>query len=207
MRKGISPIYEKNLEELMALNKERLTYTSNYKKAYQEADVILIGVGTPENADGSANLTYIYTVLDQIIESIVKDVVVVIKSTVPIGTNDRIEEYLNSKLQNITVSVASNPEFLAQGSAVHDTLYANRIIVGAEDERAKKVMSIGLITAAALIPAKPVPSPAPIPAKKVTRIVIRICCISNPPISPHHTVGKSEFDFGNASFKMWGSSF
>ncbi len=137
MQEGISPIYEEGLEELMHLNEERLTYTTDYKKAYSKADVIFIGVGTPEKEDGSANLTYLYAVLDQIRESVTKDTVVVIKSTVPIGTNDEVEKYLNEKVSGLKISIVSNPEFLAQGTAVHDTLYATRIVVGVEDDYAK----------------------------------------------------------------------
>lgn len=141
MQEGISPIYEEGLEELMHLNKKRLTYTTDYKKAYSQADVIFIGVGTPEKEDGSANLTYLYAVLDQIRESVTKDTVVVIKSTVPIGTNDEVEKYLNEKVSGLKISIVSNPEFLAQGTAVHDTLYATRIVVGVEDDYAKKIMT------------------------------------------------------------------
>ena len=141
MQEGISPIYEEGLEELMHLNKERLTYTTDYKKAYSKADVIFVGVGTPEKEDGSANLTYLYAVLDQIRESVTKDTVVVIKSTVPIGTNDEVEKYLNEKVSGLKISIVSNPEFLAQGTAVHDTLYATRIVVGVEDDYAKKIMT------------------------------------------------------------------
>lgn len=142
MGRGISPIYEENLEELMNKNKERLTYTTDYKMAYSNADVIFIGVGTPERSDGSANLDYLYAVCDQIAESVTKDVVVVVKSTVPIGTNDEVEKYLNSKVNGkYNIMVASNPEFLAQGTAVRDTLYASRIVVGVQDHEAKVIMT------------------------------------------------------------------
>lgn len=142
MRRGISPIYEQDLEELMRENKERLIYTTDYLNAYRDKDVIFIGVGTPEKKDGSANLEYLYTVCDQIIESINKDVVIVIKSTVPIGTNDTIDKYLDEKIKGkYKIEVVSNPEFLAQGTAVHDTLYATRIVVGAEKSYAKGVMT------------------------------------------------------------------
>ena len=120
MQEGISPIYEEGLEELMHLDSKNLTYTTDYKNAYKNADVIFIGVGTPENKDGSANLTYLYAVLDQIAESVSKDTVVVIKSTVPIGTNDKVEAYINDKV-DFNIRIVSNPEFLAQGTAVHDT--------------------------------------------------------------------------------------
>lgn len=141
MRKGISPIYEQDLEKLMNENKERLNYTTDYKLAYKDADVIFIGVGTPERIDGSANLDYIYKVSEQIAESLEKDCVVVVKSTVPIGTNDEVEKYLkNNVKEGINVNVASNPEFLAQGTAVRDTLHASRIVVGTESEVAKEIM-------------------------------------------------------------------
>ena len=141
MRSGKSPIYEEGLEELMNENKERLTYTTDYKMAYKDADVIFIGVGTPERIDGSANLDYVKTVVRQIAESIEKDVVVVVKSTVPIGTNDKVEEYLKKNVKKgLKVYVASNPEFLAQGTAVRDTLYASRIVVGTENRVAERLM-------------------------------------------------------------------
>lgn len=141
MKSGKSPIYEEGLEELMNENKERLTYTTDYKMAYKDADVIFIGVGTPERIDGSANLDYVKTVVRQIAESIEKDVVVVVKSTVPIGTNDKVEEYLKKNVKKgLKVYVASNPEFLAQGTAVRDTLYASRIVVGTENRVAERIM-------------------------------------------------------------------
>ena len=141
MRSGISPIYEEGLEELMKKNKERLTYTSNYKEAYKDADVIIIGVGTPERKDGSANLDYVFGVSKQIAESIEKNCVVVVKSTVPIGTNDEVEKYINENVKDgIVVHVASNPEFLAQGTAVRDTLHASRIVIGTEDKEAEEIL-------------------------------------------------------------------
>lgn len=141
MRSGTSPIYEEGLEELMKKNKERLTYTSNYKEAYKDADVIIIGVGTPERKDGSANLDYVFGVSKQIAESLEKDCVVVVKSTVPIGTNDEVEKYINENVKDgIIVYVASNPEFLAQGTAVRDTLHASRIVIGTEDKEAEEIL-------------------------------------------------------------------
>lgn len=141
MRDGISPIYEQDLEHLMLLNKDRLTYTVDYESAYRDADVIFIGVGTPEKTDGSANLAYVFSVAKQIAASVNKDCVVVVKSTVPIGTNDKVEIYINQELlNNVNVHVASNPEFLAQGSAIRDTLHTSRIVLGVESEYAKEVL-------------------------------------------------------------------
>lgn len=143
MKSGVSPIYEADLEELMQKNYAagRINYTTDYKSAYKDADAIFIGVGTPEQADGSANLSYIATVAKQIAESIEKDCLVVVKSTVPIGTNDKVEQFIQDFLVNdVKVEVASNPEFLAQGSAVHDTLYAERIVIGTESKWAEEVL-------------------------------------------------------------------
>jgi len=141
MRQCKSPIYEPGLEELMVKNKDRLTYTTDYKSAYKDPDVIIIGVGTPEKKDGSANLTYVFDVAKQIGENLEKDCIVVVKSTVPIGTNDRVEKLIREHLrEGVDVEVASNPEFLAQGTAVHDTLYASRIVIGAETDKARDVV-------------------------------------------------------------------
>ncbi|WP_409295926.1 UDP-glucose dehydrogenase family protein [Peribacillus sp. SCS-26] len=141
MKRAISPIYEPGLEELMVDNMSKLNFTTDYKDVYQDADIIFIGVGTPEKQDGSANLKYVYEVAEQIAESIEKDCVVVVKSTVPIGTNDKIEELIKAKLKhNVKVYVASNPEFLSQGTAVRDTLHASRIVIGVEDPYAGEVL-------------------------------------------------------------------
>jgi UDPglucose 6-dehydrogenase len=143
MKKGISPIYEAGLEELMQRNYAagRIDYTTDYKSAYRDADAIFIGVGTPEQPDGSADLSYIATVARQIAENIEKDCLVVVKSTVPVGTNDKVEQFIKDFLVNdVKVEVASNPEFLAQGSAVHDTLHAARIIIGTDSKWAEDML-------------------------------------------------------------------
>ena len=141
MKSGICPIYEENLEELMVknYNEGRLEYTTNYKEAYKDADVIFIGVGTPEQEDGSANLAFVATVSRQIAESVEKDCLVVVKSTVPIGTNDKVEQFIKDSLvRDVKIDVASNPEFLAQGHAVRDTLQAKRIVIGTESKEAEQ---------------------------------------------------------------------
>ena len=143
MRQGISPIYEEGLEELMQKNnaKGTLHFTTDYQEAYKDADAIFIGVGTPEMPDGSANLGYIATVSRQIAETIEKDCLVVVKSTVPVGTNDKVEQFIKDFLvHDVKVEVASNPEFLAQGTAVHDTLHAARIIIGTESKEAEALL-------------------------------------------------------------------
>jgi len=144
MESGVSPIFETDLENLMRKNlrEGRLRFTVDYKDAYRTADAIFIGVGTPEQPDGSADLSGVATVARQIAENIEKDCLVVVKSTVPVGTNDKVEQFIRDFLRlDVKVEVASNPEFLAQGSAVHDTLYASRIIIGTESEWAKKILT------------------------------------------------------------------
>ncbi len=143
MRAGESPIYEEGLEELMreSIKVGRIEFTTDYASAYRSADAIFIGVGTPEQPDGSANLSYIATVARQVAESVERDCLVVVKSTVPVGTNDKVDQFIHDFLtHDVRVEVASNPEFLAQGTAVHDTLHAQRIIIGTESERAERML-------------------------------------------------------------------
>lgn len=139
LKQGILPIFEEGLSELIEKNKTRLIFTTDYTTAYKNPDVIFIGVGTPENQDGTANLTYVYQVIEQIATSLEKDCTIVIKSTVPIGTNDKIEQYFKEH-SKYKINVVSNPEFLSQGSAVKDTLYASRIIVGTNNQTATEIM-------------------------------------------------------------------
>lgn len=143
IKNGISPIYEPGLDEVLKEGYEngRLDFTIDYKNTYKDADVIFIGVGTPEKYDGSANLKYVYTVAKQIAESVEKDCLVVIKSTVPIGTNDKIELYIKENLKNkVNIELVSNPEFLSQGTAIKDTIYATRIVIGTKSQYAADIM-------------------------------------------------------------------
>ena len=142
LKRGECPIFEKGLPELLAEGRERMSFTTDYRPAYRDADVIIVAVGTPEKADGSANLTYVFSVAEQIAESVEAPCVVAMKSTVPIGTNDKIEEHIRKHLtHDVPVTVVSNPEFLSQGTAVHDMLHAYRIVVGTDDPRARERMS------------------------------------------------------------------
>lgn len=141
---GTSPIYEDGLDALLRENRERLTFTTDAAAAYRDAEVIIIGVGTPEKKDGSANLSYLYAVVDEIAASAERDCVVIVKSTVPIGTNDRVEARLRERVAGrVKVDVVSNPEFLAQGTAVRDTLAPSRIVIGAENaDAAEKIRAM-----------------------------------------------------------------
>jgi UDPglucose 6-dehydrogenase len=141
LREGKPPIYEQDLEKYMLSNAERIRYTTDYQQAYGNAEVIFICAGTPEKKDGSANLSYVYGVAKQIAETIRKDCVVAVKSTVPVGTNDKVEKLMKDYNKcNAAIDVVSNPEFLAQGTAIIDTLYPNRIIIGAESKKAEIIM-------------------------------------------------------------------
>ncbi len=141
MKNGTPPFFEPDLETLMAKNSERLRYTTDFRSAYSDAEVIFIGVGTPEKKDGSANLSYVFEVAQNIADSVTNDCVVVVKSTVPIGTNDRVEKLIKEKLVNpVNIYVVSNPEFLAQGTAIRDTMHSSRIVVGVQDDYSRAVM-------------------------------------------------------------------
>ncbi|ODG93164.1 UDP-glucose 6-dehydrogenase [Gottfriedia luciferensis] len=143
MSKGRSPIYEPGLEELMEKNIKlgRLRFTTEHKGAFNNSDVIYIAVGTPDNEDGTANLTYINQVIDVIANSITEDKIIVTKSTVPVGTNHLIMKKLNEKLPNhIKVEVVSNPEFLREGSAIEDIFHGDRIVIGADNQLASEII-------------------------------------------------------------------
>lgn len=143
LKKAESPIYEKDLNEYLArtINEGKIEFTNDMEKAYRDADAIFIAVGTPERTDGSANLEYIKAVAKDIASFNQTGALVIIKSTVPIGTNEYIEEFIKkNKVHDVDFELASNPEFLAQGSAINDTINASRIVFGVESERAKDIL-------------------------------------------------------------------
>lgn len=143
IRAGHSPVFEEGLEELMQKNMRegRLYCTCDPSLAYGSAEVIFIGVGTPQLPDGSADLSYIAAAARQIAEHAQRDCLVVVKSTVPVGTNDRVERLIRAyKSHGVDIEVASNPEFLAQGSAVRDTLKAQRIVIGTQSRKAEETL-------------------------------------------------------------------
>ena len=143
MQNGQSPIYEPGLDDLMLNNIEagRLNFTTDHLTAFKGVQVIYIAVGTPDNEDGTANLTYVNQVIEQISQNVKQDVIVVTKSTVPVGTNHYIKGKLKELLvEDIKIEVVSNPEFLREGSAVYDIFNGDRIVLGAECEEALEVM-------------------------------------------------------------------
>lgn len=143
MSEGKSPIYEPGLDKLMIKNIEagRLNFSTNHSEVFKKVGIIYIAVGTPENKDGTANLTYINQVVQQIAQNIEQDVIVVTKSTVPVGTNHHIKNKLKEQLPTgIKVEVVSNPEFLREGSAVYDVFNGDRIVIGADSKEASAVI-------------------------------------------------------------------
>ncbi|PFK47344.1 UDP-glucose 6-dehydrogenase [Bacillus cereus] len=137
LNQGEAPLYEPGIEEYIKkhLHARNIVFTNKIGENIQDSDFIFVAVGTPQNADGSADLTNIFEVIQEIVKYIVKDVVVVVKSTVPVGTNERIKEMLNErKNSNVMIQVASNPEFLREGSALQDTFQGERIIIGVNED-------------------------------------------------------------------------
>lgn len=143
MQQGISPIYEPGLSEMMTknINENRLSFTTDHRQGLKHSDVIYIAVGTPENQDGSADMSYVIQAARDIAENIQQNVIVVTKSTVPVGTNDMIKQTIQSHMAaNLQMEVVSNPEFLKEGSAIHDSFHGDRIVIGAENEYASNVI-------------------------------------------------------------------
>ena len=146
LRNGILPIYEPGLEEMVLRNtqKERLSFSTSIQESIQDADVAFIAVGTPPGEDGSADLKYVLAVARSIGKYMNKYLVVVTKSTVPVGTAKKVraavEEELKMRESNLEFDVASNPEFLKEGAAIDDFLKPDRIVVGVESERAEDIM-------------------------------------------------------------------
>ncbi|MHB8065127.1 MAG: UDP-glucose dehydrogenase family protein [Ruminiclostridium sp.] len=137
----IMPIFEPELEDMFNKNKERLRFITDHKEAYLDSEVVFICVGTPEKKDGSANLKYVFDAVQQVAESAQKDCILVIKSTVPVGTGDKLEEVVKQRVNSrVHFEIASNPEFLSQGTAIHDTMNAARIILGVKSPQVEQVL-------------------------------------------------------------------
>jgi UDPglucose 6-dehydrogenase len=142
LRSGVSPIYEPGLEALIQLNviHERLTFTTDIEDALEDSEITFIAVGTPEGEDGSADLGYVRDVAEKIGQLAKNDMTVVVKSTVPVGTCDIVNEIIQDTLQKrrsqLQLEVASNPEFLKEGSAIDDFRLPDRIVCGVASTKA-----------------------------------------------------------------------
>ena len=147
LKKGILPIYEPGLEDIVRDNhaSERLIFTTSLAEAVEQSEVFFIAVGTPPGEDGSADLRYVLEVARQIGDTLSSPAIVVNKSTVPVGTADLVREAIRERLAargvEIEFSVVSNPEFLKEGAAVNDFMHPDRIVIGADNEHARQVMS------------------------------------------------------------------
>ncbi|PQJ21113.1 UDP-glucose/GDP-mannose dehydrogenase family protein [Tenacibaculum sp. SG-28] len=142
LQKGIIPIYEPGLEKMVQKNikNKNLHFTTKLEEAIKEAEIVFIAVGTPMGDDGSADLQYVLTVAKEIGQKMNKRLVVVDKSTVPVGTADRVKETIQLELdkrgKNIVFDVVSNPEFLKEGDAINDFMKPDRLVIGADTDYA-----------------------------------------------------------------------
>ena len=140
LKNGILPIFEPHLGTMVKKGQEKgdLIFTTQIKEALDNTDIIFIAVGTPMAKDGSANLDYIFSAASDIAQNISHDSLVVIKSTVPVGTcfkvKNHIQDILNDKGSSVKIDIASNPEFLKEGRAIEDCMHPDRIVIGAESE-------------------------------------------------------------------------
>lgn len=146
LKKGIVPIYEPGLDDMIERNYKgnRLGFTTSLPDSLNECSVIFIAVGTPPDEDGSADLKHVLAVAREVGQNIEDYILVVTKSTVPVGTAEKVrtavQEELDKRGSNIKFDVASNPEFLKEGDAIDDFLKPDRIVVGTDSERAEEVM-------------------------------------------------------------------
>ena len=144
LQSGKIPIYEPGLEQLVSSNVAagRLDFSLDLKDAVAQADTVFIAVGTPSRrGDGHADLSYVHAAAREIAENVRGFTVVITKSTVPVGTGDEVERIISETNPQADVVVASNPEFLREGAAIRDFKHPDRIVVGTEDERARKVIA------------------------------------------------------------------
>jgi UDPglucose 6-dehydrogenase len=138
---GQMPIYEPGLEEVVRRNRQegRLTFTTDLRTAVEESGIVFIAVGTPQGEDGSADLQHVLAVAADIADAMNGYKVIVDKSTVPVGTSTKVRDVIRARTSH-PFSVVSNPEFLKQGAAIDDFMKPDRVVIGAEDERAKEAM-------------------------------------------------------------------
>ena len=143
LKKGIIPIYEPGLEELVLKNykNKRLKFSTNLKDSISKSDIIFICVGTPTKKNGSgADLNQIYNVAKEVRTSISKFKIIITKSTVPVTTGDEIEKIISQKISKKLFSVVSNPEFLREGEAIRDFTYPDRVVIGTNDKKSNKIL-------------------------------------------------------------------
>jgi UDPglucose 6-dehydrogenase len=139
LKQGLLPIYEPGLEEIVRRNYEakRLDFTTSYDEALQDAEYVFIAVGTPSGSEGEADLSHVTQAAEQVAQRLTTPLIIVNKSTVPIGTGDWVADIINEHKHNdVAFSVVSNPEFLREGSAVYDFMNPDRIVLGSTQRQA-----------------------------------------------------------------------
>jgi len=139
LNKNVMPIFEPGLEEIVRRNRAagRLTFTTSYEQGLKDAEFIFIAVNTPEGMEGEADLRYVRSAAEMIARALDHDAIIVNKSTVPIGTGDLVASIVDRHIQpDVSVSVVSNPEFLREGSAVHDCQHPDRVVLGSQERDA-----------------------------------------------------------------------
>ena len=143
LKKGIVPIYEPGLEELVLKNykNKRLNFSTNLKESVKKSDIVFICVGTPTKKNSnSADLSQVYAAAKEISKSIKKFKIIINKSTVPVTTGDEIEKIISKKVNKKFFSVVSNPEFLREGEAIRDFIYPDRVVVGSNDSKSQRIL-------------------------------------------------------------------
>ena len=143
LKKGIIPIYEPGLEELVLKNykNKRLNFSTNLRESVRKSDIIFICVGTPTKKNSNnADLTQVFSVGKEISKSINKFKIIINKSTVPVTTGDELEKIIANKINKKNFSVVSNPEFLREGEAIRDFIYPDRVVVGSNDKKSSKIL-------------------------------------------------------------------
>lgn len=136
---GKIPIFEPGLEDILRSAKSRIHFTMDLKKALDSSEVVFIAVGTPETADGSADLGPTFKVLEDICKFSTSPKIVVLKSTVPVGTSKKVQKFIEAN-SNLPHEVVNNPEFLKEGAAIDDFLRPDRVVIGCKSENAQKIM-------------------------------------------------------------------
>ena len=146
LKNNVLPIFEPHLENIVRESQEKndLIFTTDIREALNDSNIIFIAVGTPMAEDGSANLDYIFSAASDIANNLSGDSLVVIKSTVPVGTCEAVRKHIMSILRennsNIKIAIASNPEFLKEGKAIEDCLHPDRVVIGADNDESIAIL-------------------------------------------------------------------
>jgi len=142
LKKGIIPIYEPGLKELLDknINTQRIRFTTDKKDAYESSEIVFVCVGTPQGSNGDADLSYVFSVAEEVSHFLNTYKVIVNKSTVPVGTAEKVKRIILENNPSANFDVVSNPEFLKEGAAIKDFQNPDRVVIGSDSEKAKKML-------------------------------------------------------------------